>query len=80
MKIQLVVFDMAGTTVRDDDAVHHCLAAALAADQVCVNREEVNAVMGIAKPLAIKTLLERRGNGTEITNARVDSMMIFSVA
>ena len=30
MKIELVVFDMAGTTVRDDDAVNPCLREALA--------------------------------------------------
>jgi hypothetical protein len=29
MKIKLVVFDLAGTTVRDDDAVNRSLCAAL---------------------------------------------------
>lgn len=59
--IRLVVFDMAGTTVHDGDAVHHCLMEALSAGGVDVTREEVNAVMGIAKPEAIKRLLESRG-------------------
>lgn len=31
MKIKLVVFDLAGTTVRDDDAVNRCLRPALEA-------------------------------------------------
>ena len=35
-KIELVIFDMAGTTVRDDDTVNICLREALAAGQVTV--------------------------------------------
>ena len=31
MKIELVVFDMAGTTVNDDDGVNRCVREALAA-------------------------------------------------
>jgi len=59
MPIQLVVFDMAGTTVRDDDAVNHCLRYALACARVEVTREHVNQVMGMAKPTAIRLLLEK---------------------
>ena len=58
-KIALVVFDMAGTTVYDGDAVHRCLGAALRLGNVQATRDEINAVMGIAKPLAIRTILER---------------------
>lgn len=57
MNIQLVVFDIAGTTVRDDDAVNRCLREALAAGGVEVSREEVNTVMGLPKPEAIAALL-----------------------
>jgi phosphonatase-like hydrolase len=63
MSIDLVVFDMAGTTVRDDDAVNRCLHEALAAGGVAVTRDEVNAVMGIPKPVAIATLLEAKRGG-----------------
>jgi phosphonatase-like hydrolase len=62
VKIELVVFDVAGTTVRDDDAVNDCLRAALAAAGVRVTRADVNQVMGIAKPVAIGKLLERHGS------------------
>ncbi len=58
MFIQLVVFDLAGTTVRDSDNVHHFLQEALRKEGVSVARDEVNAVMGIAKPIAIRQLLE----------------------
>jgi len=56
--IQLVVFDMAGTTVRDDDAVNTCLRDALAGAGVNARREAVNEVMGLPKPLAIAALLK----------------------
>jgi phosphonatase-like hydrolase len=62
MKIELVVFDMAGTTVRDDDAVNQCLREALAAGGLACSRDEINAVMGIPKPMAIATLWQdKRG-------------------
>lgn len=57
MSIELVIFDMAGTTVRDDDAVNVCLRDALA-PQMSVTRDEVNSVMGLPKPTAIRLLLE----------------------
>jgi len=62
-KTELVVFDMAGTTVRDDDSVNRCLRAALAAASLEVTRDEVNAVMGLPKPTAIKLLLEQKQSG-----------------
>jgi len=74
MKIELVVFDMAGTTVRDDDAVNHCLQNALAAASLNVTRDEINHVMGIAKPLAIRTLLERHRNGEAVTDQLVTTI------
>jgi phosphonatase-like hydrolase len=58
-KYELVVFDMAGTTLKDDDAVGDSLRAALMTAGVRVPREEVNAVMGMPKPVAIQKLLER---------------------
>jgi len=62
MKIELVVFDMAGTTVRDDDAVNQCLRAALAAGGLECSRDQINAVMGIPKPAAIASLwCDQRG-------------------
>jgi phosphonatase-like hydrolase len=56
MHVDLVVFDIAGTTLRDDDAVHRCLADALSAAAVKTTRDAINAVMGMPKPLAIREL------------------------
>ena len=71
MRIELVVFDVAGTTVRDDDAVNDCLRQALAGAGVAVTRDEVNQVMGIAKPVAIGKLLDRYGGPTRATTSQV---------
>jgi len=57
MNIALVVFDIAGTVVRDDDAVNRCLREALA-DFAEVTQAEVNRVMGLPKKTAIRALLE----------------------
>jgi phosphonatase-like hydrolase len=56
--IELVVFDMAGTTVHDGDAVNACFRAALAATGVVADPGAVNRVMGLPKPEAIRRLLE----------------------
>jgi phosphonatase-like hydrolase len=57
-KPELVIFDMAGTTVHDaGNPVHRCLRDALASAGVAVTHEQVNAVMGYPKPDAIRQLL-----------------------
>jgi phosphonatase-like hydrolase len=60
---KLVVFDMAGTTVRDDGgAVNRCLRDALASTTGIVATEEaVNVVMGFPKPEALRRLLSANG-------------------
>lgn len=59
MKIELVVFDLAGTTVHDEDSVNRSLRAALAAAGLAVSAAAVNAVMGQPKPEALRLLIER---------------------
>jgi beta-phosphoglucomutase-like phosphatase (HAD superfamily) len=57
--IELVVFDMAGTTVYDGDAVLHSLQAALQSEGMETERDEVNAVMGMTKPAALLLIRQR---------------------
>lgn len=71
MAIELVVFDIAGTTVDDGGAVNRCLGDALAADGVAVGPAEIDAVMGIFKPVAIRMLLEGAGI-PDVSEGRVD--------
>jgi phosphonatase-like hydrolase len=58
MNIDLVVFDMAGTTVHDPGAVNSCFRAALSAAGLEVAAGQVNAVMGLAKKEAIRRLID----------------------
>jgi len=59
VNIELVVFDMAGTAVNDDDGVNRCVRDALSHVGVKVSREAVNTVMGIPKPMALEHLIEQ---------------------
>lgn len=61
--IELVVFDMAGTTVHDGDAVNSSFRAAMATRGVEADPAVVRTVMGLPKPEAIRILLERFGGG-----------------
>jgi phosphonatase-like hydrolase len=63
--IELVVFDLAGTTVYDGDAVNASFRAALAGAGVAVDRTVVKTVMGRRKPDAIRLLLARAGRGVD---------------
>lgn len=57
--IALVVFDIAGTTVNDDDSVNRCLRGSLLAAGLEVTAAQVNTVMGLPKPDAIAILIGR---------------------
>ncbi|MEL7533651.1 MAG: HAD family hydrolase [Bacteroidota bacterium] len=70
--IQLVIFDMAGTTVQDDDFVAECFIAALGERGIVVTAEDARPVMGIPKPLAIKTMIEAKRSAEPATEAEVD--------
>jgi phosphonatase-like hydrolase len=59
MAIELVVFDLAGTTVNDQNGVNRCLRGALAEVGVSVTTQQVNQVMGIPKPEALRLLIEQ---------------------
>jgi phosphonatase-like hydrolase len=60
MYYELVIFDLAGTTVRDNKDVHRILQSALLKHDVVISIEDANEVMGIPKPVAIRILLEKR--------------------
>jgi len=59
--IELVVFDLAGTTVYDGDAVNTSFRATLAVWGLEADPAAVNTVMGLPKPEAIRILLEQFG-------------------
>lgn len=71
--IELVVFDMAGTTVNDDDGVNRCVRSALEAVGLSVEPAHVNQVMGLPKPEAIARLVGRYGRSDDL-GGRVDAI------
>jgi phosphonatase-like hydrolase len=72
-KVEIVVFDLAGTTVYDNKDVHKVLQYALKKEGVEITIEEANSVMGIPKPDAIKQLLEEKKYQL-ITGELIDSI------
>jgi phosphonatase-like hydrolase len=69
MRVQLVVFDMAGTTVHDGDSVSSCFRAALATAGLSAATEAINAVMGLPKPTAIRQL-----SGPGVPQQQIDAI------
>ncbi|WP_142683685.1 HAD hydrolase-like protein [Chitinophaga polysaccharea] len=60
MEIQLVVFDIAGTTLHDESNVAKVLQQTIGLAGVAVTLDQVNEVMGYAKPYAIRYLLQQQ--------------------
>ena len=56
---ELVVFDIAGTTVKDNGNVANVFIYALKQFGYTVPRKEVNYIMGYKKPVAIRMMLEK---------------------
>ena len=72
MQADLVVFDMAGTTVYDRNFVHEAFTTAMKTAGYEVNFAEVNPLMGYKKTTAIKLLLQKH----EPESARITDDLI----
>jgi phosphonatase-like hydrolase len=83
MALKLVVFDLAGTTVKDNNDVAKALQAAFSSNELFVNIEDINPLMGYNKPTAIQMILENKGMDfnedliTEIHECFVNEMLDF---
>jgi phosphonatase-like hydrolase len=79
--IRLVVFDLAGTTIEDDDAVNQAFRIALRSASVEADHDTVNAVMGLAKPEAITDILMKcRGEAPPALVDRVHARFVAAMA
>ncbi|MDB4930283.1 MAG: phosphatase [Myxococcaceae bacterium] len=68
--VRLVVFDMAGTTVHDDDLVLECFVAAAGHVGLRVTRDELNARMGQSKRAVFDELARRQAGPGRDAEAR----------
>jgi phosphonatase-like hydrolase len=81
MAIKLAVFDMAGTTIADKNAVSDAFKNAFLSKNLIISEEMVNPLMGYKKPVAIKMVLDKlgadasAGNITDIHDLFVSAMM-----
>lgn len=72
--IQMVVFDMAGTVVRDENEVEMCFLEAAENQAVVAPKEKILAMMGWSKRLVFETLLqEQLGAEAPDLQQRVDA-------
>lgn len=75
MKIKLVVFDLAGTTVKDNRDVHRVLQRTLSKYDVYITLDDANEVMGLPKPVAIRMLLEKKQRrAASVTNDFINEL------
>ncbi len=75
MAIKLVVFDIAGTTVKDDQDVTKAFQSALRKSHYEVPLELIDPLMGYEKTLAIRQILRlHEHNDAKITNELVDKI------
>jgi len=64
--IKLAVFDMAGTTVKDTDAVNKAFRESISYAGLTTTPERVNEVMGMWKPDSIRILLTEMGETSDL--------------
>ncbi|NLR64004.1 phosphonatase-like hydrolase [Chitinophaga varians] len=74
MEIKLAVFDIAGTTLHDEANVAKVLQQAIQLAGVQVSLEEVNEVMGYAKPFAIRYLLQQKNDVRHADDQFIDQL------
>lgn len=70
--IQLVVFDMAGTTVRDNDEVLFCFSEACVQAGIHADKTRLNALMGVSK-LEVFQMLWREQLGDAVSQEEIEN-------
>lgn len=80
MGIRLVVFDMAGTTVEDNNNVHDALIKGFAKYNYSITLDDANQVMGIPKPVAIRSILQEKflakeNIGEQVSNIHAEFLL-----
>ena len=73
MSIKLVVFDIAGTTVKDNNNVSEAFQSALAKHKIHIDIDVINPLMGYEKKLAISEILK---NQSSLDQAQITTKLI----
>src|SRR6478609_5287222 len=74
-KIKLIVFDIAGTTVKDNGEIAMAFADALNEFGYDVPKSKINPLMGYKKPQAIRMMVEEyEGDKQKITDEYIDAI------
>jgi phosphonatase-like hydrolase len=79
--VEMIVFDMAGTTVTDKNEVEHCFLEAVKQTGIETDLDEINAMMGWSKLTVFETLWRRQLEGApakEIAAKIENSYNIFT--
>lgn len=79
-KIEMVVFDMAGTTVRDENEVENCFREAIEHSVLNATHEQINSMMGWSKRQVFETLWKIQMpsvSAEEINNRTDQSYAVF---
>ncbi len=76
MPIKLIVFDIAGTTVKDDNNVSEAFQSALSKFEIHIELEEINPLMGYEKKQAIAQILTARSSleASQITGNLIEQI------
>lgn len=72
-KVQLVVFDMAGTTVKDENEVEECFFVAAEATGLRAERDRIISMMGWAKKRVFETLWQEQSGEKADSTAQVEA-------
>ncbi len=78
-KIEMVVFDMAGTTVQDNNEVEKCFFEAVNNTGLKATHAEINAMMGWSKIKVFETLWRKQlgGESEELINIKIQETYIL---
>ncbi|MFC3198738.1 HAD-IA family hydrolase [Parapedobacter deserti] len=79
MDIALIVFDIAGTTVKDDNKVGEAFQATLQHFGYDIPLEQINPYMGYEKHEAIKEILKTKNSDAAIDDAQISAIHRFFV-
>lgn len=66
-EIEMVVFDMAGTTVRDQSEVEHCFYQAAVETGLDADKDQIKAMQGLPKLEVVQTLWAEKMDSTSST-------------